>query len=67
MIKKIINTLTILLVIFSCNKKKESNSLSVIETNKIEEKDPLLGKKALIYTTAQNTTKRLSLDLKNHL
>ncbi|ULC58015.1 glycosyl hydrolase [Flaviramulus sp. BrNp1-15] len=64
MIKKTIYIFTISLLIYSCNNNKGSNDLTVKETNKTEEIVPLLGKEVLIYTTAQNTNKRLSLDLK---
>ena len=61
MIKKIIYTLSISLLIFSCN-NKESKDLEVVKSNKAEEKISLKGKDVLVYTTAQNTDKRLSLD-----
>ena len=64
MIKKIMFILAISLVIFACNDKKESNDLAVLETNNTDEKVTLLGKEVSVYTTAQDTDKRLSLDLK---
>lgn len=64
MIKRIIYTLTISLLILSCSNKKGSNDLVVVEPNQTQEKVSLEGKDALIFTTAKDTDKRLSLDLK---
>jgi len=64
MIKKIIYTLTISLLIFSCNKEKENKDIASSNTNNVKQKMTLLRKEVQVYTTAQNTDKRLSLDLK---
>ena len=64
MIKNIINILIISLLIFSCNYKERSNDLAIVEIDSTEEKISLIGKEVLVYTTAQETDKRLSLDLK---
>ncbi|WP_406682847.1 glycosyl hydrolase [Seonamhaeicola sp. MEBiC1930] len=52
------------LLIFSCNNKKESNDLAVLDTQKSEIQVSLLEKEVMVYTTAQDTDKRLTLDLK---
>ncbi|NRD23627.1 glycoside hydrolase family 30 protein [Winogradskyella litoriviva] len=64
MIKKIIFTLTISLLICSCNKDKKSNDKVDIDSPKTEEAVALLGKEVQVYTTAENTDKKLTLDQK---
>lgn len=63
MIKKTIFTFWVLLLIFSCKQKQESDDQAVLDTNKSKEKVSLLGKEVLVFTTAKDTEKRLSLDL----
>jgi len=51
------------MVVFACKQKATSNDLALnYDINTKNETSSLLGTKALIYTTAENTDKRLFLD-----
>jgi len=62
--KKAIYLSVISFLLFSCKKIGSSNELNIIETPGTIGKSNLLGKSVLVYTTAKDTDKRLSLDLK---
>ena len=50
------------LSLWSCNNSRPSTNSTTSETVETKEKITLLGKEATIYTTAENTDKRLFLD-----
>lgn len=62
--KKAIYLSVISFLLFSCKKIGSSNELNIIETPGTIGKSNLLGESVLVYTTAKDTDKRLSLDLK---
>ncbi|NRD18620.1 glycoside hydrolase family 30 protein [Winogradskyella eckloniae] len=62
MIKKTIYILSLSLLLCACENKKKSNDLAISESDKTEKKVTIIKQEAQVYTTAQNTEKRLSLD-----
>ncbi len=64
MIKKIIYTLLILSLGFSCNTKKSNEAITVKGINQSNKKNNLEGKEVSVYTTAKDTDMRLSVDSK---
>ena len=54
--------LFVTITLVSCKQIEKSESVTINDEIEVKEKNSLFGKKALIYTTAENTDKRLSLD-----
>ena len=64
MIKNCFYILLVTITLSSCKQNKELNDLATNnDENVTVEKLNLLGKEAQVYTTAENTDKRLTLDL----
>ncbi len=64
MIKKGIYVVVFVLTFIGCKQNGDTTDLAINSENTSTEKTGLLGKEAVVFTTAEHTDKRLSLDLK---